>query len=64
MAVCKKPADREQSRYLRPAAVAQQLGVSPSHVYAMIAHGEIPTRRLGVAILVPRAWLDGVNEAA
>ena len=53
---------------LRPAQVAELLGVSRSRVYQLIAAGVIPVVRVGGAIRIPQAaweeWLRGRSEAA
>ena len=53
---------------LRPAQVAELLGVSRSRVYQLIAAGTIPVVRVGGAIRIPQAaweeWLKGRSDEA
>ena len=53
---------------LKPSRVARLIDVSPKVLRAMVARGEIPSRRLGGKVMIPatefRTWLDslpGVN---
>ncbi len=39
-------------------STAKQLGVSRSHVNALIASGELPHRKTGRRVLVPRSALE------
>jgi excisionase family DNA binding protein len=47
---------------LRPAEAADALGVSRSKAYELIAHGEIPSVKMGGCVRVPvdalRAWIE------
>ena len=53
---------------LRPAQVAELLGVTRSRVYQLIAAGTIPVVRVGGAIRIPQAageeWLKRRSEEA
>lgn len=48
---------------LRPAEVAESIGVSRARAYELIAAGEIPSVKIGTSIRVSvqalRAWIDG-----
>ena len=43
--------------HIRPAALAARWGVNLSHIYRQIDRAEIPSRRLGEAILIPLDWV-------
>lgn len=53
---------------LRPAEVAQTLGVGRSTVYEMIAAGTLPTVRIGTCLRVPvealRSWVVAQTQNA
>lgn len=53
---------------MRPADVAQRLGITASRVYQLIAAGVIPVVRVGGALRIPRAawdeWLRGRSNEA
>lgn len=52
-----KPIDPE-ARFLSPRQAARVLGVSEFLIYNGVVSGEVPCRRLGQRILIPRAWVD------
>ncbi len=52
-----KPIDPE-ARFLSPRQAARVLGVSEFLIYNGVAAGEVPCRRLGQRILIPRDWVD------
>ncbi len=45
-------------RYLSPRQAAQVLGVSEYLLYREVSEGNIPHRKLGTRILIPREWVD------
>jgi excisionase family DNA binding protein len=48
---------------MRPADVANELGLSKVRVYALIRSGEIPATRVGGRIRIPRqAWEVWLSE--
>jgi excisionase family DNA binding protein len=56
------PINPEQ-RYLSPRQVGRVMGVSEYLIYKGVNAGEIPCRRLGERILIPREWAEGTPEA-
>lgn len=38
--------------------VADALGVSKYAIYRAIERGEIPARKMGTRVLIPRVWLE------
>lgn len=53
----KRPIDPE-ARYLSPRQAARLLGVAESIVYQGVRRDEIPHRKLGKRILIPRDWVE------
>ncbi len=48
----------ERIRYLAPKEVAEALGLGLTKVYTMLRSGQIPHRRFGKRIVVPRQWVE------
>lgn len=42
--------------------VAQKLGVAQTHIGNMVRAGEIPSKKLGRRILIPRWWVDQIGK--
>lgn len=53
----------ERATYSVPEA-AEILGVSPRHLYDLIARGDFPVIRLGARRLIPRIAIDQIINAA
>lgn len=43
--------------FVGPTEAARLLGISRSHVHELVAREEIPYKRLGRRIVIPRAWI-------
>jgi excisionase family DNA binding protein len=58
----------DQIEMLRPADIAERLGLSAGRIYQLIAAGAIPVVRVGGALRIPRAawdeWLRARSEEA
>lgn len=50
-------------RYVSPRQAARALGVSEYLIYKGVAAGDIPCRRLGERILIPRDWVESDSPA-
>ena len=48
----------ERIRYLAPKEVAEALGLGLTKVYDLVRTGQIPHRRFGKRIVVPRQWVE------
>jgi excisionase family DNA binding protein len=48
----------EKRLFFRPVEAAAALGISKSKIYELIAHGEIPSVRIGGILRVPAAALE------
>lgn len=54
-----KPSESESDlRLLRPRDVAEKLAMSRAQVYALVAEGVIPSRKLGACVRIPSWWVD------
>ena len=53
---------------LRPIEVAQELGISRTKAYEMLASGELPVVKIGTAVRVPKAalveWIEKNTKKA
>lgn len=45
-------------RFLTVEQVAQELSLSKSHVYRQVEAGEIPHKRIGRAVRIPRSYIE------
>lgn len=57
-----KPIDPE-AHFLSPRQAARVLGVSEFLIYNGVTTGDVPCRRLGQRILIPRDWVDDRGTA-
>jgi hypothetical protein len=47
----------------RPAEVLQLIPISRNKLYADLAAGAIPSRRIGKTIIIPCSWVDSFGAA-
>ncbi|GEM_PF-5209742 len=52
--------EAERPLFLRPIEVSKLLQVSRSKVYELIAAGQIPARKIGASLRIPRAALEAM----
>lgn len=48
----------EKPPFMRPAEVARAIGCSKSKVYELVRAGELPARKFGMSIRIPRAAIE------
>jgi len=52
------PFDAIRKGFVSPTEVAEVLGLSPGMVRKLCNAGEVPCRKFGSSIRIPRTWLD------
>lgn len=51
-----------QKQWLSPKEVAAELSISKSSVYNAIRNNEIPHKRIGKRLIIPKSFLDKFEE--